>query len=56
MHLNLNAVNIGPHTQSPLCVDYLLGKTTDVRIQASCRVDALIQVDGGLDDLKIALR
>lgn len=55
MHLNLNAVNIGPHTQSPLCVDYLLGKTTDVRIQASCQVDALIQVDGGLDDLKIAL-
>ncbi|CAM5202863.1 translocation/assembly module TamB domain-containing protein [Oligella ureolytica] len=26
MHLKLNTVNTGLHTQSPLCVDYLLGK------------------------------
>lgn len=55
MHLTLDTVNEGLHTQSPLCVDYLLGKTGDIRIQTRCQVDAEVQIDGGLDDLMIQL-
>lgn len=55
MHLKLNAANTGPHTQSPLCVDYLLGKTRDVKIETSCQIDAQAEIDGGLDDLDIKL-
>lgn len=55
MHVSLGAVNEGLHTQSPLCVDYLLGKTGDLKIQTHCQVDATVEVDGGLDDLHIKL-
>lgn len=55
MHLQLDTVNEGLHTQSPLCVDFLLGKSGDIKIQTRCQVDAVVQVDGGLDDLAIKL-
>ena len=41
MHVRLDTVNQGLHTQSPLCVNYLLGKTGDMRIQTRCQVDAM---------------
>lgn len=55
MHVSLNTSNTGSHTQSPLCVDYLLGRSRDVRIQTSCQVDAQAQIDGGLDGMSISL-
>lgn len=55
MHLKLNTVNTGLHTQSPLCVDYLLGKSSDIRIQTTCQIDAQAEIDGALDGLNIAL-
>ncbi|MDO5666941.1 MAG: translocation/assembly module TamB domain-containing protein [Alcaligenaceae bacterium] len=56
MHLTLDTVNEGLHTQSPLCVDYLLGKSGDIRIQTRCQIDATVQIDGGLDELQIKLK
>ena len=55
MHLKLNTINTGLHTQSPLCVDYLLGKSKDLRIQTSCQIDAVAEIDGALDGLTIKL-
>ena len=55
MHLKLTTVNTGLHTQSPLCVDYLLGKSRDLRIQTTCQIDAQAEIDGGLEDLNIKL-
>ncbi|NLA51925.1 MAG: hypothetical protein GX860_07360, partial [Alcaligenaceae bacterium] len=43
------------HTQSPICVDYLLGRSRDIRIQTRCQVDAVAQVDGALDGMHISL-
>ncbi|WP_306575453.1 translocation/assembly module TamB domain-containing protein [Oligella urethralis] len=56
MHVRLDTVNQGLHTQSPLCVNYLLGKTGDMRIQTRCQVDAMVQADGGLDDLALQIK
>lgn len=56
MHLTLDTVSEGLHTQSPLCVDYLIGKSGDIRIQTRCQVDAAVQIDGALDDLTIQLK
>lgn len=56
MHLRLDTVNEGLHTQSPMCVDYLIGKTADMRIQTRCQVNASVQVDGGLDDLALQVK
>ena len=55
MQVSLNAVNTGLHTQSPICVDYLLGRSRDIRIQTRCQVDAVAQVDGALDGMHISL-
>ena len=55
MHAKLDMVNEGLHTQSPICLDYLLGRVGNIKIQTHCQIDGELHLDGGLDDLAISL-